>query len=102
MSLDTEVLAAVQAAFAPGDVPAAQAALERYGNEPHEAEVKRVQLAIVALSGGRLDDLLRWVHDVKIDYRDVLAARQLGPVSSADGQRLQESARALIERWGKR
>ena len=61
-----------------------------------------MQLAIIALSGGDKDRLLRYVRDAKIDYRDILAAQKLGPMSDDEGRKLQDAARALISKWGKK
>jgi hypothetical protein len=50
----------------------AAAALATYGARPHEREVVRVQLAILSLAGGDMDELLKCVGYAKRDYRDVL------------------------------
>jgi hypothetical protein len=59
-------------------------------------------LAIIELSAGNWEMLLRYVQDAKIDYRDILAWKQLGPLTEAEGKGLQDAARALIDRWGKK
>lgn len=56
------------------------ALLDQCGIEPHEHEKERVQLAI--------------------NYRDVLAWQQLGPMSASDGAKAEADARALIEKVG--
>jgi len=61
-----------------------------------------VQVAIVELSGGSKDKLMYLVQTAKKDYRDVLAWKQLGPLSKEEGQKLQNQARTLLERWGKK
>lgn len=96
-----DLLAAVLATFPDGDAAAILELLERYGSEPYEREKARVQLAIVALSGGSKERLGELVQAAKTDYRDVLAWQQLGPLSAADGERLRRRARALIAKWGK-
>lgn len=95
------VAAAAEAAFAGGDVDAVLAALARYETEQWGPEITRVQLAIVELSAGNLDSLARWLHDAKVDYRDVLAAHAQGAMPQAEGEASQEAARALIAKWGK-
>lgn len=100
--MNDRVLAAVRLAFPEAEHAAVLAAVERYGQLPHEPERERVQLAIVELSGGSMAKLLRWVHDAKIDYRDILASKQLGPLSAAQGEHLQQAARTLLDTWGKK
>lgn len=95
-------MAAVQAAFHAGDPAAILAVLDLYGTEPCERERERVQLAIVELSAGSEDKLRELVQTAKSDYRDILAWQQLGPLSEAEGKKLQTKARALLEKWGGR
>lgn len=97
-----QMIAAARAAFGDDALNDIIAALDQYGVEKHEPERERVQLAIIALSGGDKDRLLRYVRDAKIDYRDILAAQQLGPMSDDEGRKLQDAARALIAKWGKK
>ena len=47
--------------------------IDQYGTEEHEKEIKRVQLAILKLSGGERSHLPKLVDIAKTDYRDVLA-----------------------------
>jgi hypothetical protein len=47
--------------------------LDSYGVEPYERECERVQLAILKLSGGSIEELLSHLEVAKRDYRDVLA-----------------------------
>jgi hypothetical protein len=97
-----DVLAAARAAFQAGELTPVLAALDLYGAESYEPERERVQLAIIELSKGSYDKLVRYVEVAKSDYRDVLAWKALGPLSEAEGMKLQDSARALIEKWGKK
>lgn len=97
-----DVLAAATAAFQASELVTILAELDLYGIEPHEPERERVQLAIIELSGGSKDKILRYVRIAKTDYRDILAWKQLGPLQEAEGKKLQDEARALIEKWGKR
>ncbi len=97
---DVEV--AVSAAFSAGDRNTVLDLLDQYGIEPHEHEKERVQLAIMELSEGRQDKVRELVQAAKVDYRDVLAWKQLGPMSPSDGAKAEADARALIEKWGKK
>src|SRR3989442_591163 len=76
--------------------------LDLYGKGPHEREKERVQLAMVELSAGNKEKLTYMVQIAKTDYRDILAWKELGPLSEANGEKLQKDARSLIERWGKK
>jgi hypothetical protein len=97
-----EVDAAVAARFAESDRAAVLAALDRYGIERHERERERVQLAIVALSGGDPGGLVELVRNAKTDYRDILAWQELGPLAPQQGQQLQDQARAALKAWGRK
>jgi hypothetical protein len=97
-----DVIAAIEIAFPGRDLPGLLAVVDRYGSEPHEPEAERVRLAIVELSQGDEQRLQSLVQAAKVDYRDVLAWKELGPISLAQGERLQHGARALIDSWGKR
>jgi hypothetical protein len=97
-----EVEVAVVAHFAESERATVLAALDRYGTERHESERERVQLAIVELSGGDQDRLLELVRDAKIDYRDILARQELGPLPPQQGQQLQDQARAVLKAWGRK
>jgi hypothetical protein len=97
-----DVLAAVAAAFPANELAPILAELDRYGTAPHERERDRVQLAIIELSGGHKDKLLEYVHVAKTDFRDILAWQQVGPLEQAEGEKLQNEARALIAKWGKK
>jgi hypothetical protein len=96
-----DVVAAVKAAFPDGDLAAILAIVDLYGTEPHEREKERVQVAIAELSEGSREKLLYMVQTAKTDYRDILAWKQLGPLSKAEGKNLQNEARELVEKWGK-
>jgi hypothetical protein len=97
-----DVLAAVHATFQDSDIATILAILDLYGIESYEPERERVQVAIIELSGGNRDKLLYLVQTAKIDYRDILAWKQLGPIPEAEGEKLQNEARALLEKWGKK
>jgi hypothetical protein len=97
-----DVLAAVEAAFHASNLMTILAILDLYGTETYERERERVQLAIIELSGGSQDKLLELVQTAKTDYRDVLAWQQLGPLSEAEGKKLRNEARALLEKRGRK
>lgn len=50
--------------------------LDLYGKESHVRELERVQIAILKLSGGDLENLRAYVEIAKSDYRDVLASAE--------------------------
>jgi hypothetical protein len=62
----------------------AAAALATYGEQPYEREVVRVQLAILAIAGGDMERLLKYVEHAKRDYRDVLMWSVQAPHSPAE------------------
>ena len=97
-----EVLATAQAIFGKDNLDAVMTALDEFGMERHEREVDRVKLAILEISEGDMGKLRYWVKIAKADYRDALAARQLGPLSPEDGARWQAMAQNLSDRWGKK
>ena len=97
-----KVLAAIGAAFPEGDRHDIAALLGSYAALPHAAEIERVQLAIIELSAGNTEKLRYFVDLALTDSRDVLACRQLGPLSAGDGEKLRAAAQALIKAWGKR
>ena len=97
-----EVVALAQEMFGEGRLDEVLAMLDEYGTEAHEHEVNRVKLAILRLSGGKTDRLMYWVKAAKVDYRDPLAAQQLGPLSPTGGAELRDAAGRLIEQWGKK
>lgn len=88
--------------FPDSDLADIMAVLDRYGTQPHEKEIPRVQLALLKLSNGRMDVLLRNTEAARTDYRDVLAAAEfpaemaLRPVWT-DGLNAAEIARARAE-----
>ena len=101
MTTREQVTAAARSAFAHVDTAAVLVVLDLYGTEPHERERERVQLTILALCEGSEDKLLSLVQAAKVDYRDVLAWAETGPLPAAQGEQLQQQARDLVARWGK-
>src|SRR4249920_2500326 len=93
-----EVIASAKAMFGEGKLAEVLAALDEYGTESHEIEVNRVKLAILRLSEGNTDKLQYWIKTAKVDYRDPLAAQELGPLSPEEGAKLQEKAKNLVDR----
>jgi hypothetical protein len=97
-----DVLAAVRFTFQDRDLATILAVLDLYGTESYEPEKERVQLAIAELSRGSMDELRYLVQCAKTDYRDVLAWKQLGSISEGEGEKLQNEASTIIEKWGKK
>lgn len=97
-----EVLALAQAMFGESCLKEVLAVLDVYGTESYEREINRVKLAILQLSEGKTEKLRYWVKTAKVDYRDALAAQQLGPLSPEEGAKWQAIATDLLERWGKK
>ena len=50
--------------------------LGKYGLEPYEKEIPRVQLAILKVAGSSLEKVKEWTAIAKQDYRDVLASAE--------------------------
>ncbi len=96
-----DLLNAIRASFRDCEPETILAELDNYGLQPYEREKERVQLAIIELSGGNPDKLAELIKTAKIDYRDILACHQLGPIPTSEGEALQQEAMALIEKWGK-
>ena len=97
-----QVLASANAMFGESNLAEVLAVLDAYGTESHEREVNRVKLAILELSEGDKENLLYWIKIAKADYRDPLAAQELGPIPPEEGAKLQGMAKNLIDRWGKK
>lgn len=96
------VIAAVKTLFPNRDVTEILAVVDLYGTAPHEREVERVRMTIVELSEGDEERLKYMVQVAKVDYRDVLAWKQLGPLSPAQGEKLQSEVRGLLEKWSEK
>ena len=68
------VLRKLYACFTDADLAgAALDLLDSYGVEAYQREPERVQLAILKLSDGDIEQLRRYVEIAQQDYRDVLA-----------------------------
>ncbi len=65
--------------------------LDLYGEEPYERGRERVQIAILKLSDGDLDQLLVNVEVAKRDYRDVLAYAEYPEEMSNDNWKMSEN-----------
>lgn len=59
--------------FPPEQFDSVMSVLAEYGGESWHRELHRVQLAVLKLAAGSLDDLRREIETAKRDYRDVLA-----------------------------
>ena len=75
MALPTRnlVLQKVRELFPTEDPLPIMALLDLYGTQCYERERERVQLAILKLSGGRIEQIRSHLQMAKQDYRDVLA-----------------------------
>ena len=59
--------------FPSEDCATVMALLDDYGTKSYEREKDRVQLAVLKLAAGSIDDLLCLIQTAKLDYRDVLS-----------------------------
>jgi hypothetical protein len=73
--------------------------IDEYGKESHEREVDRVKLAILQVSDGIVSRLPYFVKCAKIDYRDVLTGKRLGPMSEEDEAKWQTAADRMLAIW---
>ncbi len=81
--------------------------LNRYGTEPYEQEIVRVQLDILKLAGNSIEDVEKWVAIAKKDYRDILASAEypgqlLAPtwrMPKDEVSRIQTTDRNQYEEW---
>ena len=97
-----DVLASTRALFGEQSLTDILSLLDEYGRESYELEENRVKLAILELSEGDKEKLEYFVKIAKTDYRDVLAAQELGPLSPEVGEQLQALTRSIVESWGKK
>jgi hypothetical protein len=74
--------------------------LDLYGKESHERELERVQIAILKLSGGDLENLRANVETAKSDFRDVLAYAEFPEEMSKDTWKMsdKEEVKRIRER----
>jgi hypothetical protein len=70
------VIAKVRQCFPNEDQEKIMGILDLYGKESHVRELERVQIAILKLSGGDLENLREYVEVAKSDFRDVLASAE--------------------------
>ncbi len=80
------VLTAIARYFPQEDLQVVMDVLDAYGVEPYERERERVQLAVLDLSSGDVDDLLHYVNEAKKDYRNVLWWANSSPDSACDSE----------------
>ena len=59
--------------FPSEDCATVMALLDEYGIDKYDREKDRVQLGILKLAAGSIDELLIQIQTAKVDYRDVLA-----------------------------
>ena len=96
-----QVVERVRADFPARDPAFILSLLDAYGSRPYDRERERVHLCILHLAAGDEDRLLKLVRMAQVDYRDVLAAAELPPLSAEEGARLQAEVRAALKAWGK-
>jgi hypothetical protein len=80
-----DVSTAIKTAFPDKATSSLSTLLDQYGTESYQNEKERVQLAIMALSGGIEDKLPSLVQSAKTDYRNILARQPLGPLWKTEG-----------------
>lgn len=61
----------VEAEYPPAVRSSVEQALRRYGGKSHHRDVEWMRLAILELSGGRLDDVEHYVSEADGDWRDI-------------------------------
>jgi len=47
--------------------------MDEYGKENYEREIDRVQLDILKLANGKMDELQQAIKSAKSDYRDIIS-----------------------------
>jgi hypothetical protein len=70
------VIAKAKQCFPNEDQGKVMGILDLYGEESHWREKERVQIAILKLSGGDLENLRAYAEIAKSDFRDVLASAE--------------------------
>lgn len=73
--------------------------LDEYGTEPYERERERVQLAILHLSEGDIEEVRAYTKAAKRDYRDVLlwsSDSRPAPLNAAEAQQLLERFKTMF------
>jgi hypothetical protein len=69
----SDVERVVRRDFPTEDFATVMALLDEYGTKHYEREKDRVQLAVLKLADGSVDELLCQIQTAKMDYRDVLS-----------------------------
>src|SRR6266498_260400 len=104
------VLTKMKETFPQEDSEEVLAVLDLYGEESYERERERVQLAILKLSHGSMDELLSNVEVAKQDYRDILAyaeyphemrrsADEIRRMSADEAQSIRDKDRQQYLEW---
>ena len=96
------VIAAARASFPGRDTAAVVELLDLYGTESYEREREWVQLGILTLCGGSMEKLGELVQVAKVDYREILAWVETGPLSELQGREARDAALDVLRRWGKK
>ena len=95
-----EVLAAMRAGFPEVAWSRVLRLLDAYGVAPHEPEVARVRLAILALSEGDEVKVREYVAVAKRDYRDVLFWAEYPDQAKLDTPEKRREMRELFRKLG--
>jgi len=76
------------------------AALDEYGKESYEREIDRVQLDILKLANGKMDELQQAIKSAKSDYRDIISMAEY-PSSRWDTFKLpaEEKKQIYLKDW---
>ena len=84
--------------FSGEELPQAMALLTDYGTESWERETARVRMAMLKLSGGKLELLRRCLKTAHTDYRDILAGAEYPNEMRRDSWKLPAKERAELAR----
>ncbi len=95
-----QVTAALFNAFPESDANELLTVLDEYGTESYEQERERVQLAIIFLASGDLDELKRYLAIAKCDFRDVLFWAEYPDEAKINTPRKRKDAAKLFEALG--
>ena len=94
------VIAKAEQCFPNEDLGKIMDILDLYGKELYARERERVQIAILKLSGGDLENLREYVEMAKSDFRDVLASAEYPEEMSKDTWKMsdKEEVKRIRER----
>ena len=109
---EDDVRRIVRRDFPPKDFDTVMTVLRQYGGEKSQRESARVQLGILKLANGNVDELQKHIDVARVDYRDVLAPAeypeylkagfQTGELPARERKRIIENDWEQYERWLRR